>query len=166
MIEDRPKIAIPTSTFDKAVELIGLLFLIAFWVFVVWAYSQLGDKIPIHFNFKGEVDRYGSKNSLFLLPIIATICYGGLSFLNRYPHIFNYTSTITEENAARQYTYATQLLRLLKVIIVLIFLIITIFTFLAGKGLNNHLGSWFVPMVLVMLFLPTGYYLYKSVRSK
>jgi hypothetical protein len=43
-----------------------------------------------------------------------------MTVLNRFPHIFNYTTTITEENALREYTRATRLVRYLKLTMVLI----------------------------------------------
>jgi len=35
-----------------------------------WVYSSLPDQIPIHWNFRGEVDGYGGKWTLFLFPVM------------------------------------------------------------------------------------------------
>jgi uncharacterized membrane protein len=35
-----------------------------------WLYPGLPDRIPTHWNFKGEVDGYGGKWTLFLLPVM------------------------------------------------------------------------------------------------
>ena len=45
--------------------------------------KNLPDRIPIHFNFKGEPDGYGSKRILFLIPILTTLLYIGLRLLPR-----------------------------------------------------------------------------------
>src|SRR5205085_6096496 len=113
----------PSSTdlwLDR-LALIGLLFL---WIYTIVNYAGLPEIIPAHYNLKGEVNRYGSKAIIFVLPIVLTILVTGLTILKRYPHIFNYPVTLTEENAESEYRTATRLIRYLKFIIVAFFIFI------------------------------------------
>lgn len=38
--------------------------------YALYLYPTLAERIPIHFNIKGEVDGWGSKESIFLMPFI------------------------------------------------------------------------------------------------
>ncbi|GAA5335110.1 MULTISPECIES: DUF1648 domain-containing protein [Thermus] len=48
---------------------LGLLFT---WGITLYAYALLPERIPAHFNAQGEVDRYGSRLEIFLLPLVLT----------------------------------------------------------------------------------------------
>ena len=107
----RPKIRIELTTADKAVEILGWFSLLAIWIFTIASYSNLPDTIPIHYNGAGKADGFGSKINMLMLPFIATILFVGMTVANKFPHVFNYPTKITEENALRQYTNATRMMR-------------------------------------------------------
>lgn len=117
----RPKIKLELTTIDKVVEILGWVSILAIWVLIVTNYTSLPDTIPIHYNSSGQTDGIGRKGTILTLPLIATALFAGLTILNKFPHIFNYPASITENNALRQYTNATRLIRYLKFIIVVIF---------------------------------------------
>ncbi|WP_181368960.1 DUF1648 domain-containing protein [Flavobacterium pallidum] len=116
-----PKIKILLTPFDKAIESLCWLLIISIWILVFVNYPKLPDIIPIHFDLSGNADGFGAKENLFALPIVITILAIGLSFLNKFPHIFNYMAAITPGNAIRQYTLATRFIRFLKLGTVIIF---------------------------------------------
>ena len=62
-------------------------------------YFELPEIIPTHYNEAGEADSYGDKLNILALPIISTLLFIGLTILNKRPHLFNYPSEITKENA-------------------------------------------------------------------
>jgi uncharacterized membrane protein len=162
---DRPKIKLFPSTADKLVDLLGWLILIALWAITIINYSSLPDTIPTHFNAAGEADGFGTKVSIIALPVIATLLFIGLTVLNRYPQSFNYPTTITKDNALRQYTLATRMLRYLKLVLVLVFGGIEIMTIQNATGKAAGLGVWFLPLTLVLVFLPLIYFVGKSFKS-
>lgn len=127
------------------------------WILTVTAFFKMPDTIPTHFNASGQVDNYGNKETIFILPIIATIIFIGLTILNHYPHIFNYASRITEVNAEYQYSMASKTIRFLKLIIAILFTIIVLDTFLTSINKANGLGSWFLPLTFGLMSLPTMY---------
>ncbi len=154
-METRPKIKFTLSPFDNKLELASKVFLVAMWGLTIYTFFKLPTTIPIHFNASGQVDNYGNKSTLLILPILATIIYFGLTQLNKYPHIFNYMTKITEDNAVRQYTIATRMLRFLKLAILIIFSIVILFAYLTTIGLTNGLGVWFLPLTFGLLLIPT-----------
>ncbi len=165
METERPKITLIPTTADKMVELLGWLILLALWGWTFSHYSTLPGTIPTHFNAAGEADGFGSKVSIIGLPVIATLLFIGLTVLNRYPHIFNYPAAITQDNALRLYTLATRMLRYLKLVLVLVFGGIEFMTIQNATGKAAGLGAWFLPLTLVLVFLPLFYFVVKSVQA-
>ncbi|MEJ7821670.1 MAG: DUF1648 domain-containing protein [Chitinophagaceae bacterium] len=161
-MEARPKIKIILTQFDKLIEISGIILLLIIWTLTTFNYFQSPDTVPIHFNLSGQPDGYGSKATLLFIPIIPTIIYLGLTQLNKYPHIYNYMTKITEENAKRQYTIATRMIRILKFSIVLIFTIDILSTLLMTLGKFSGLGAWYLPLTILILILSQrGFHFHK-----
>ena len=165
MEEERPKIKVQLTTLDKLVEIIGWLLIGAIWVLTISDYSTLPDTIPTHFNGAGKADGFGSKVSIIGLPLIASLLFIGLTVLNRFPHVFNYPTAITQDNALRQYSLATRMLRYLKLVLVLVFGGIEFMTIQHATGKAAGLGAWFLPLTLVLIFIPLIYFVIKSVQA-
>jgi uncharacterized membrane protein len=163
--EERPKLKIQLSLMDQALELLGWGVLLALWIWTGTSYSSLPDSIPTHFNAAGEADGFGRKASIVGLPVIATLLYIGLTLLNRYPHIFNFPTPVTQDNALRQYTNATRMIRYLKLILVVVFGGISFQTIQQANGTGEGLGLWFLPLTLVLIFMPLVYFVVKSLKK-
>jgi uncharacterized membrane protein len=152
----RPKVILKLTSIDKIIEISSFLVLAILWFLVAYNYSNLPTIIPIHYNALGEADGFDNKKNIFLLPIIATILFVGMTFLNKYPHIFNYPTNITAENEAKEYTNATKMIRFVKFVIVLMFAWITFQTIRA-----TTLGIWFLPFVSVSTLIPIIFFIIK-----
>lgn len=164
-MNERPRIKIEATSTDKILEIIGLVLLIAFWCLTIINYAKLPEIIPTHYNGMGEADGFGGKGNILILPIIATILFIGLTKLNKYPHIFNYPTKITQENALEQYTNATRMMRILKLVIVVIFGLIAFQTIRFANGQADGLGKWFLPMTMGLIFVPLIYFVIKSFKT-
>jgi uncharacterized membrane protein len=165
-METRPKIKLTLTPLDLKLELTSKIFFYIFWVLSLFIYFKLPTTIPTHFNASGQADDYGNKMTLLILPIFATIIYIGVTQLIKYPHIFNYSTKITLDNAQKQYAIATRLLRFLKLVILVIFSLIILFTYLTTIGVSNGLGFWFLPLILALILVPTIISLNKSFEKK
>ena len=164
--EERPKLKIQLSPMDQVLELLGWGALLALWVWTGTSYSSLPDSIPTHFNAAGEADGFGRKASIVGLPVIGTLLYIGLTLLNRVPHIFNFPTPVTQDNALPQYTNATRMIRCLKLILVLVFAGISFKTIQQANGTGEGLGLWFLPLTLVLIFVPLIHFVIKSFQTK
>lgn len=165
-METRPKIKLNLSPLDNTLELTAKIFFVIMWGLTIYSFFKLPTTIPIHYNASGQADNYGNKMTLLLLPVLGSLIYFGLTQLNKYPHIFNYMTQITEDNAKRQYTIATRMLRFLKIVILIIFSLIIFFTYLTSIGVTNGLGFWFLPLTLGLLLLPTIISIKQSLSNK
>lgn len=162
----RPRLKIKLTPLDQLLELMGWFSLLAIWITIAIFFPELPQIIPIHFDAIGQVDGTGDKSSLFWLAGISSILFIGLSILNRFPHIFNYLTEITDENALRQYTMATRMLRILKLVLALLFLVISVMTIKIASGHISKLSVWFLPITLLFVFTPIIIYLFKSIVIK
>ncbi len=153
-MEKRPRIKPKLTYLDKTLEVAGLLVLFSFWIHLVIHYPSLPETIPTHFNAAGEADGFGKKSSIFMLPIIASILYALMTVLNFFPHIYNFPTKITPENAFRQYTNATQMIRVVKLGLLLLFFSIEIKTVKTAIGKAEGLGDWFLPLTFLLLVFP------------
>ncbi|MEY3577743.1 MAG: hypothetical protein RL394_1328, partial [Bacteroidota bacterium] len=54
----------------KKQTIIALGLAVLPFVYAFYLYPTLPNKIPMHFNLKGEVDGWGSRESIYLLPAI------------------------------------------------------------------------------------------------
>ncbi len=165
-MEERPKIKLQFTYSDLFLEVLGGFTLALIWILTILNYAHLPESIPTHFNASGQVDDYGNKGSILLLPAIGTLIFAGITFLVRIPHIFNYPVTITEENAERQYRNAARLMRYMKFIVVFTFLIIQFRTIETAEGVAEGLGRWFLPLAVGITFIPLALYIVHAVRSR
>ncbi|QKG81194.1 DUF1648 domain-containing protein [Tenuifilum thalassicum] len=165
-MSQRPKLKLELTTFDKTLEILGWSSILAIWVLTIINYTNLPDTIPIHYNGAGQADGFGGKATILTLPLIATVLFVGMTILNKFPHIFNYTTNITQDNALKQYTNATRMIRYLKLIIVIIFGLIAFKTIQNAHGQADGLGVWFLPLTLGLTFIPLTYYIIKTLKTK
>jgi uncharacterized membrane protein len=164
-MDTRPKMKLNLSPLDNKLELTGKIFLVFMWALTLYIFLKLPTTIPTLFNAWGQADDYGNKLTLLILPILSTIIYFGLTQLNKYPHIFNYMTEITEDNALKQYAIATRMFRFLKLAILVIFSFIILFTYLTTIGVTNGLGFWFIPLTSAILLIPTIISIRQSFRK-
>ncbi len=165
-MEERPKIKLELTTADKSFEIVGWFLILAVWGLTITNYSNLPETISTHYNGAGQADGFGGKATILTLPLIATILFIGLTVLNKFPHVFNYPTGITQDNAFRQYTNATRLIRYLKLIIVFIFGLIAFKTIQNANGEAEGLGVWFLPLTIGLIFISLIYFVTKSFKTK
>lgn len=108
-------------------EAIGVIFLIALFVFLGIKYGSLPDRIPTHFNAAGEIDGWGSKLSIFTIPILGVLIYILTTGISFFPSSWNFsTSKMTPKNEVPLYQCMKTFLIVTKVEIVTMFCYITL----------------------------------------
>lgn len=169
MAEKRPHLYIAPLKLDKRLELAGWTVILASWLLVGLSFSKLPDLIPVQYDFQGRVTHWGAKIRIFLLPVISTLLFIGITLLNRHPHLLNYPVNITSRNAFRYYTIATRFNRYVKLLITLVFFIISMRTIEMAHGHSGQFGFWSVPIILVLFVFPMTtllVYLFRKERHR
>ena len=161
-----PIIKITPSSSDKLADFLALAILVLSWIFLLSTYSNMPEIVPIHLGGSGKADGFANKISLFIGPSISAIIYIGLTYLNKYPHIYNYPSVINENNAAQYYTIGAKMIRYLKLSVMIVFLLIQFEIFAIAKGIEFDMGVWSLIIPLAIILGPTIYFIFKTLSIK
>ena len=132
---------------DTIAEVFCMILLIVTTLYTIYMYIQLPEKIPIHYNAAGVIDRYGNKLEIFILLVVTWVMYIGLSLVTRVPQFWNTGVSVTAENKDRVYRILKNMLKIIKMEIIVIFCYL-----IYNTTTLYDLPKWFVPVFLVLLF--------------
>lgn len=105
----------------KILEILSLLVLFAFLIIFFIKWPDLPDKVPVHFDLQGEVNRWGNKMEL---PGVAVFLYLMLSICRFIPvRFWNAPCKITDQNRDFVYSTSFTLLQVIKLETMLFFAI-------------------------------------------
>ena len=161
----RPRIHITLTPFNKALNLIALILLLLLIASSIYLYTTLPDIIPTHFDLQGNVNDRGSKNTIWILVFINIAVFFSLNYLARRPHLYNYPTILTEENAERQYRLAARLMRTLKLTITITFMAVLFLIYTATTQHPFPYGGWELPVILSLILVPIGIYFFKAFKN-
>ncbi|MGA2370098.1 MAG: DUF1648 domain-containing protein [Candidatus Korobacteraceae bacterium] len=82
-----------------AIAIIGLIFMVVS-IGIFW--SQLPALVPTHFGASGSPNSYGSKISIWMLPIVGFLLYCFLTLLSLIPMRFTFSSKAVAEQSGQQ----------------------------------------------------------------
>lgn len=153
----RPKIKIPRTKSEWFWDIIGFSIYFGMIVFLIVVWGKLPDQVPAHFNAAGEVDRWGSKWELMILPLVgffSTMMMMGFEFS---PEMHNYPKRFNESNAKAFYLNSRQMINRLKNMILITFSLIMFDSITIALEWNAGLGIWLLPIILILTFLPMVY---------
>lgn len=165
-MENRPVVQLPKSRAETILDVISLIVIACTIAYVAYEWRNLPERIPMHFNGKGEIDGWGNKMSLIALPIIGIIVYTGLTLLSKVPHVYNYPTSITPQNAGAQYQNARLFITILKALIVILFAFIEWSIIQSAKLGNADLNWWVFGFILLTLFGTIIFFIVRSIRLK
>ena len=143
---DEP-IKIERNALDILESIVSLLSIVGVVVYLILAWNTIPDKIPGHYNAAGEVNRWGSKSELIVLPIMSVLLYGLITLIERYPQIWNTGVRVTEENRAAVYRLLKSMISLVKMLVLLVLASLTVLS-----SLSLSLPIWYLPAFIVVLF--------------
>lgn len=144
------------TNFQKILELIAIIVLLAIWIYLIQSWGKLPDKIPGHYNGAGAVDRWVDKSEILIMPILSSALYILITVLCFFPSIWNVPVTITEENKEFVYINLKTMVILLKMEIIIAF---TYITYSEIKALP--LEILFLPLFLIIITVTLTYYIIK-----
>jgi uncharacterized membrane protein len=163
---DRPRLIIEASDADKLIDIISITMLASAFVYLSMNYSALPDRIATHFDGSGHPDGWGSKETIWFLPALGALLFFGLRFLYNIPHRFNYLVEITADNAEKQYRLAVNMIRYLNLAIAIIFSVIVISMIQIALNRADGLSPLFMVLIVLLIFLPSVYFIYKSLLNR
>jgi uncharacterized membrane protein len=154
---------IPLTFFDKTIETIGILALIASCMVPVMFFYELPAQIPVHFDLAGLPDDYGSRSRILVLPLVAILLYAGIFFINRYQHLYNYPVPVTPENKLSLLSLTLQMLRLIRLAVALLFFVLIVSTVQVGLGESKRASTYLIIYFLLAIGAIIGIYMYRMI---
>ena len=146
---------------DKVLESICILCLAGVLIYLIVNWSNIPEKVPMHYDALGNIDRWGSRGELLVLPIVSWLMYGFLSVVEKFPVMWNTGVTVTEENKGRVYRTIKYMIKTLKLILVLDF------TYLSMNSiLGKTLSVWFLPVFLFLVFGDLVFWIIKMYKAQ
>ncbi|GKV55356.1 hypothetical protein NCCP2222_13030 [Sporosarcina sp. NCCP-2222] len=161
----RPKLNIPKTLLEKVADLLGSIVFISWIGYLVYAWGQLPDQVPGHFDAAGNIDRWGSKWELIILPIIAALLTVFMAFLEKHPEWHNYMN-LNESNIEFQYKNSRLLLNIMKNEILVFFAYISFNSIQLALRKADSIGIAFLPVFLTVLFGTMIFFVVRSFRKK
>ena len=152
---------IKNSPADIIMEILGLIMLIGTPLYLLIRWSSIPDKLPMHYNFAGEIDRWGGKGEILFLVVMVWILYLMISLVEHFPSIWNTGVQVTSENRARVYRTLKYIVKTLKLVMTLIFTFL-IFNTVAGTPLPR----WFTPAYLILIIGNFAFWLIRLFRVR
>ena len=152
---------IKNSPADIIMEILGLIMLIGTPLYLLIRWSSIPDKLPMHYNFVGEIDRWGGKGEILFLVVMIWILYLMISLVEHFPSIWNTGVQVTSENRARVYRTLKYMVKTLKLVMTLIFTFL-IFNTVAGTPLPR----WFTPAYLILIIGNFAFWLIRLYRVR
>ena len=163
---EKPRIKIRRNGVDWLLDSASGVMVILLVALPVYTYSSLPEIIPIHFNARGIADGYGSREMIWIMPILVSLIFVGMAVLANHPHLLNYLVEITKENAERQYRMAARLVRILNFLVAGIFLYIMYVKVVSYPAINSGLGVYFLPFSLMAIFGVLAIYIFMSLKAR
>ena len=154
-------IKIERNALDILETIVSLSCLVGVAAYLILAWRTIPDQIPGHYNAAGEIDRWGDKSELILLPIISWLMYGLITLIERFPQVWNTGVRITEENRSEVYRLLKNLIAVVKMFVLLMFGSLTV---ISSLGLN--LPVWYVLGFLALLFGTITYFIVRLTRLR
>ncbi|MFO7316010.1 MAG: DUF1648 domain-containing protein [Bacilli bacterium] len=162
----RPILRIPKTKTEKIFDIIGIGCFLVSILYIVLQWNHLPDQIPGHFNGKGEVDRWGSKYELFILPVIGLFILLLNTAFEKAPHMHNYPKRLNESNVEAFYLNSRKMLNAMKNLCMVFFAYLNFEMVQIGLKQKESLDPWFIPAFIVIVFIPLAIGIYKQSKIK
>lgn len=165
LLKNRPIINIERDGFMKGIEAFAALCVVASWFIAIYFYGKLPSTIPIHFDGAGNANGFGAKESIFLLPCLATVIVFGIHQLSKHPHLFNYVKPVDNDNAEQLYRSSVKILYIVNAITSLILLLAVASTISAALDHGAKMSKWMMPMIIGLSVILVIYSIVAAVKS-
>ena len=134
-------------------EILPIVLIIIAFVVGLQLYPGLPDRIPTHWNAKGEIDGWGGKDfAVFFAPLLALGVYILMTFI---PLI---------DPLRKKYKDFAIYYFWIKTIIILFFLALYFYTLAVAKGFNMNINYFILPAISI-LFIVLGSFMTKIKKN-
>lgn len=144
----------------------SLFILASQLVLIISNYDILPARIPIHTTAGGEVDQWGPKWTLWLMPGINALILLALFYFRGRPEILNYPTPVTEDNKQVLYAKMQRFLMILAVAVSVIILLVTLQTVSSLHSEANTYTQGIILMIVLLSLSPLFAIAFVNVAGK
>ena len=108
---------IKNNKIDIVIEGLCILLLVGITGYIIFSWSSIPEKIPMHYDALGNIDRWGDKGEVIILPIMSWIMYLFMTGMGFFPVLWNTGVKVTEENQGRVYRTLKYLMETMKLMV-------------------------------------------------
>ena len=112
-------------------------------------WSDLPETVPLHYDLMGNPNRWGSKDGLWMLPIIGACLYLLLCLVGRFPSIWNIPCSIKKEKEAATYQCMYFMLQIMNTFLLGLFFYATL-----TSVLDWEFPSYYIILLLLLMGVP------------
>lgn len=131
----------------KCHTVLSLLFLVTSFVPLLFWSRLESIEVPVHFNYAGVPDSWGSCGNLLVLPLVAcVVCFLALYSIRK-PQLINYPLKTSGENRQRLFPLGIKFVQYINIVVMLLL------SYISNSSLMIALGYWKKMPVVPLYFL-------------
>ena len=152
----------PSTRYQRIAGILAPVLLVGTIAYILIIWHTLPEKIPTHYNFSGEIDGYGGRGSLLLMPVIGLVTDLTVAVCARFPKSWNTGVRVTVLNRARVYRVLRDLMADLRLCCALAFCGFAVYQANLPERFSGNVAG----MMLIVIFAPLVRYLIRLFRVK
>ena len=152
----------PATRWQRIAGILAPAILLGSFACVLILWHSLPEQIPIHYNAAGEIDGYGGRGSLLLMPIIGLVMDLTIVLTSRFPQTWNTGVRVTVLNRVRVYRLVRDLIAELRLTMALFFGAYAVY----HATLPEHFSGLVVIGATLLILLPLLRYFIRLNRAK
>ena len=152
----------PTTRYQRIAGILAPLMLLGSIAYILIIWRRLPEQIPTHYNAAGEIDGYGGRGTLLIMPLIGLVGDLAMALVGRFPRSWNTGARVTVLNRTRVYRLVRDLIADLRLSMALLF---------GGFGLYlaslpEHFSGWVMAVLALLILVPLLRYFLRLPRVK
>ena len=163
-MQKRPRIDLAKTKSEYIADLLGYVTFLIALLFMLDHWQQLPDQVALHFNAKGEADRWGGKKQILWLPLLTVVVGYGLHVLEKHPECYNFPRRFNEKNAADFYLLGRKVVNRVKNLMLILFAMLLVDLVCLAMQMQHPLHPWLWPTLLLSLVAVVGRGLYLQAK--
>ena len=140
----------PTTLWQRVLGILSPALLLGTVVYILIRWPHLPEQIPLHYNIAGEIDGYGGRGMLLLMPVIGLVSDAVVALAGRFPKSWNTGTKITLFNRVRVYRLVRDLMAELRIAMALFFGGFAVYQSL----LPEHFSGNVIGLLTLLMFVP------------
>lgn len=152
----------PATIWQRVLGILSPVLLLGAIVLVLIRWPHLPAQIPTHFNATGEIDGYGGRGTLLIMPVVGLVMDALLALSFRFPKSWNAGVKITLYNRVRVYRILRDMMAETRLGMAILFAGISIYLCL----LPEHFSGNVVGLLVLPVLIPLVRYFIRLLRRK